>query len=148
MAEGKWSKYVITDPKLVTDMANHRFKEFSGFSYPDPVYIDDELIPDADSWLDVVWIWDRTVPEELPSLHSHPFNEIVLLIGSNAQDLSDLGGVVEWGMGEGAEAEKYTLTSTAAIYVPKGLPHGPLVFKQVDRPILNIAIGLQTGGYV
>jgi len=77
MTESRWSKYVITDPKLVTDIANHRFEEFSGFSYPDPVYIDQELIPDADTWLDIVWIWDKTVPEEIPGLHSHPFNEIV-----------------------------------------------------------------------
>jgi len=39
------------------------------------------------------------------------------------------------------------LTSTTAIYVPGGVPHGPLVYNRVDRPILNIAIGLQAGDY-
>jgi hypothetical protein len=50
-------------------------------------------------------------------------------------------------MGEGAEAKTYTLTATTAIYVPGGVPYGPLVFNRVDRPILNIAIGLQAGDY-
>jgi hypothetical protein len=71
----------------------------------------------------------------------------VLLIGSDPKNLRDLGGEVQWGMGDGEEAATYTLMSTTAIYVPGGLPHGPLVYNRVDRPILNIAIGLQAGDY-
>ena len=51
-------------------------------------------------------------------------------------------------MGEGAEAERFTLTHTTAIYVPAGLSHGPLVYERVDRPMLNIVIGLRTGAYL
>ena len=147
MAAGKYDKYVIDDPKLVHDLAHHDFSSVSGFSYPDPVYLDDELCPEAGHWLDIVWIWEKTVPSELPGLHEHPFAEIVLLVGSNPHDLRDLGGEVSWGMGEGAEAERFTLTHTTAIYVPAGLPHGPLVYERVDRPILNIVVGLDTGRY-
>ena len=147
MDQGKYGRYIIEEPKLVTDLANHDFSVASGFTYPDEVYIDKELCPQADSWLDIVWIWDKTIPAELPGLHVHPFAEIVLLIGSNPKDLRDLGGEVEWGMGEGEDAERFTLTSTTAIYAPPGLPHGPLIFNRVDRPILNIAIGLGTGDY-
>jgi len=148
MPASRWQKYVVTDPKLVTNMANHRFTEVSGFTWPDEVYIDKELMKEANSWLDIVWVWDVTVPRELPALHSHPFPEIVLLIGSDPHNLRDLGGEVAWGMGAGADAETMVLTSTAAIYVPADVPHGPLIYRRVDRPILNIAIGLQTGDYV
>jgi hypothetical protein len=147
MEHGRYGKYVISDPKLVEDLAHHDFSSVSGFTYPDPVYVDADLCPDARTWLDIVWIWDRTVPAELPGLHAHPFPEIVLLVGSNPQDLGDLGGEVSWGMGEGGDAERFTLTKTTAIYVPAGLPHGPLVYERVDRPILNIAIGLGSGAY-
>ena len=51
-------------------------------------------------------------------------------------------------MGEGEEAERFTLTHTTAIYVPAGLSHGPLVYERVDRPILNIVVGLKTGEYL
>ena len=88
------------------------------------------------------------MPAELPGLHSHPFPEIVLLVGSNPRDLRDLGGEVSWGMGEGAGAERFTLNHTTAIYVPAGLSHGPLVYERVDRPMLNIVIGLKTGEYL
>ena len=147
MVEGKYARYIIEDPKLVRDLAHHDFSAVKGFSYPDPVYMDGELCPEAEAWLDIVWVWDRTVPAELPGLHAHPFPEIVLLVGSNPHDLRDLGGEVSWGMGEGDEAETYRLKHTTAIYVPAGLPHAPLVYERVDRPILNIVIGLNTGDY-
>jgi hypothetical protein len=148
VAESKWAKYIITEPKFVTDLAFHDFKDVSGFTFPDEVYIDKDLIKEANTWLDIIWVWEKTVPEELPGVHSHPFAEIVLLVGSDPRNLRDLGGIVEWGMGAGDDAERFTLTSTTAIYVPPGVPHAPLIYKRVDRPILNIAIGLQSGDYL
>jgi hypothetical protein len=50
-------------------------------------------------------------------------------------------------MGVGEEAERFTLTHPTAIYVPPGLPQGPLVYERVDRPILNIVVGPKTGEY-
>jgi hypothetical protein len=148
VAAGKYGKYIIDDPKLVRDLAHHDFSAVSGFTYPDEVYVDEELCPEANAWLDIVWIWDKTTPSELPGLHSHPFAEIVLLIGSNPKDLRDLGGKVSWGMGEGDDAETFALTKTTAIYVPAGLAHGPLVYTRVERPMLNVVIGLNTGDYM
>jgi hypothetical protein len=147
MPGSKWDKYVVTQPKFVTEMAFHDFKDPSGFTWPDEFYLDKDLVEEANTWLDINWVWEKTVPRELPGLHSHPFAEIVLLVGSDAKNLRNLGGEVEWGMGSGDDASTYTLTSTTAIFVPAGVPHGPLVYKRVDRPILNIAIGLGTGGY-
>ena len=145
---GKYGRYIIDDPRLVRDLEDHDFSAVKGFTYPDEVYIDEGLCPEADAWLDIVWVWEKTFPAELPGLHRHPFPEIVLLVGSNPRDLRDLGGEVSWGMGEGDDAERFTLTHTTAIYVPSGLPHAPLVYERVDRPILNIVIGLKTGEYV
>lgn len=147
MSDSRWGRYIISEPKFVTDLAFHDFSKVSGFTFPDEVYLDKDLLAEADTWLDLAWVWDKTVPEELPGAHSHPFPEIVLLVGSDAKNLRDLGGEVEWGMGEGEESETFTLTATTAIYVPAGLLHGPLIFGRVDRPILNVAIGLRTGGY-
>jgi hypothetical protein len=144
---GRYDKYIMDDPKLVRDLAHHDFSSVSGFSYPDPVYIDKELCPEAEAWLDIVWVWEKTMPKELPGLHAHPFPEIVLLIGSDPHDPRDLGGEVSWGMGGGDEAEQFILTNTTAIYVPPGLSHGPLVYERIDRPMLNIVIGLRTGEY-
>ncbi len=148
MSGDKYGKYVVTEPKFLTEMAHHNYSQVSGFTFPDEVYIDKDLIKEADQWLDIAWIWEKTTPRELPGRHSHPFAEIVLLIGSDPKNLRDLGGEVEWGMGEGEGAETFVLTSTTAIYVPKWLPHGPLIFNRVDRPILSVYMGLNTGGYI
>ena len=147
MDKGKYGKYVIEEPKFLNELLFHDFSKPSGFTYPDEVYIDEELCPEANTWLDMNWIWEKTNPRELPPLHKHPFAEIVLLIGSNAQNLRDLGGEVSWGMGEGDDAQTFILTKTTAIYVPANLPHGPLVYNRVDKPMLNIAIGLNAGDY-
>jgi hypothetical protein len=144
---GRYGRYIVEDPKLVEDLAHHDFSSVRGFTYPDPVYLDADLCPEAGTWLDIVWIWEKTVPAELPPLHSHPFAEVVLLIGSDPQDVTELGGRVSWGMGGNDEHETFILTKTTAIYVPAGLAHGPLVYERVDRPILNIAIGLGSGTY-
>ena len=73
MAEGRYGKYIIHDPKLVRDLAHHDFSEVRGFTYPDEVYIDDDLCPEANHWLDIVWIWEKTVPAELPGLQRTRF---------------------------------------------------------------------------
>ena len=86
-------------------------------------------------------------PPDLLGAHSHPFDELVLLIGSNPRDRRDFGGEIEWFMGGGAEAERFVIDRTSLIFVPKGLVHGPMDFLRVDKPILNVAIGLNTGDY-
>ncbi len=148
MAERKYEKYVISRPMLTTELAHHDFAEVKGLTFPDEVYLNKELLPEAGHWLDISWIWEIPSPPGLLGAHAHPFTEIVLFIGSNHRDSSDFGGLLEWWMGEGDEAERYLIDKTTLIYVPKGLVHGPMNFLRVDRPILNIAIGLNTGEYL
>jgi hypothetical protein len=147
MSNGIYGKYVITEPKFVTEMAFHDFTKVSGFTFPDEVYLDKDILKEANHWLDIIWVWERPNPPDLPGAHSHPFDEIVLLIGSNPKNLRDLGGEVEWYMGEGEQREKFILTSTTMIFVPRGVVHAPLRYNRVDRPICNVAIGLNTGDY-
>jgi hypothetical protein len=139
---------VITEPKLVTELAHHNFAEISGYTFPDPVYLDRDVLKEANTWLDIVWIWEIPHPPDLLGSHRHPFDEIVLLIGSNPHNLQDLGAQIEWFMGQEDEAERFVLDKTCAIYVPRGLVHGPMNFLRVDRPVLNVAIGLSCGEYL
>jgi len=148
MAEGKYGKYVITDPKLITELAHHNFTGISGYTFPDEVYLDKEILKDANTWLDIVWIWEIPNPPDLLGAHVHPFDEIVLLIGSNPRDLRDFGSEIEWFMGKGQEAERFVIDRTCAIWVPKGLVHGPMNFLRVDKPVLNVAMALNCGDYL
>ena len=138
---------MVTEPKFLTEMAHHDFTDVSGFTFPDEVYLDKDLLPEAKTWLDIVWVWDKTVPRELPGA---PFPSVrgdraAHRVGSPEPARPGRRGGV--GDGRGRRSPDVHPHVHAAIYVPGGLPHGPLVYNRVDRPILNIAIGLQAGDY-
>lgn len=83
--------------------------------------------------------------EDLP--HSHKQDEYWIFVGTNPDDNKDLGGEVEFWMGEGDEAEKYVITEPSVVYVPGGVVHLPIVFKNIKRPFFSIPI-LMADAYV
>ena len=56
------------------------------------------------------------------------------------QDPRDLGGEMEVWLG----GEKYSITKSCLIYVPKGLKHCPIRFVRIDTPILFFSGGMAT----
>ena len=69
--------------------------------------------------------------------HRHDFPQYLMFSSCDADDLVDLGGVIEITLSEdGKTMEKHTITKATTIYVPAGLYHNPLVFKEVTKPIL------------
>ena len=77
--------------------------------------------------------------------HSHEFDEIFVFLGTNRDDPNDLGGEVEFWLGEGEDTEKYTFNTSTCIFVPKGLVHLPMIFKNVQRPFLLVTVGVNMG---
>jgi len=67
--------------------------------------------------------------------------QIVLHIGTDPQNPEYLGAEIEFVIGD----EKLTIDKTSAIYVPKGVKHGPVTWKSVERPHIQMAIVLGTG---
>jgi uncharacterized RmlC-like cupin family protein len=66
--------------------------------------------------------------------HVHPRPEILTFMGTDLNDLSQLGGEAEIYLGK--EMERHVVTSPTAVVVPGGLAHCPLVITRVDRPII------------
>jgi hypothetical protein len=83
-----------------------------------------------------VWPRGKEIVMEAKA-HSHDFDEVVTLFGTNPDDPRDLCGEVEFWLGD----ERYTITKSCLIYVPKGTVHCPLIFKRVDRPIFHYIVG-------
>ena len=99
---------------------------------------DEKKMKGAPFFSDAAWIWpkpEKIVMEAKP--HSHQFEEIVTLFGSDPENPLDLCGEVEFWLGD----EKYTITESSLIYVPKGVVHCPLIFHRVDRPIFHYIVG-------
>ena len=72
--------------------------------------------------------------------HAHDFDQFLVFIGGNPQNMKDFGAEVELTLG--AEGEKHIINSSAVVYIPRGLKHCPLNFKKIDKPIIFMDLGL------
>ena len=56
--------------------------------------------------------------------HKHPFNETHFIFGTDPLHPNDLGGEIEYWLGEGKDAEQYFFTKLTILHIPAGLIHG------------------------
>ncbi len=79
------------------------------------------------------WLWGLTGngPVTIETSHSHDFDEIIGFAGSNHDSPRELGGEIEFWLGD----EKHILTKTCLIFIPRGLKHCPLILQKIDTPI-------------
>jgi hypothetical protein len=75
-----------------------------------------------------------------PGGHTHPFDECLVFAGLEPKDPNYLGAEIEIALGN--DYEKQVITVPSIVCIPKGLPHGPIVTKKVDKPFAHYSIGL------
>ena len=145
MTESKHSKYVLTelkrdsrdaalppgiDPAVVTNTPSH-IKMLS---------LDDSVLKGS-FYTEAVWIWpgDNDIYPETaePNAHAHDYDETIAFFGTDFKNPNDLCGEIEIWM----EDEKFMLTRSCLIFVPKGMYHCPLVIHKVEKPIFHFATG-------
>jgi hypothetical protein len=74
--------------------------------------------------------------------HYHDdFMQILCFMGTNPKDVRDFGGA-EIELCLGKEEEKHIINSPVIVPIPKGLPHGPLYFKKLPKPVIFLEIML------
>ena len=104
-------------------------------------------IKEANAMVEFLWITkdcaSGVTAEKSP--HKHDCDEIFLFLGTNPENIMDLGAEVEFWLGEGEETEKIAINSTSLVFVPKGLLHMPIFYKNVKRPSLRIVVALNIG---
>ena len=136
MAEGKYSKYIIREPRMRTPHVeitapivsfNRGRSDFPEVRFS----INWELI-------------ERPFIMEKAG-HTHDWDQLLCFIGSDPKNYFDFGAEIEFFIGE--EAERYFINTTTLIYVPRGMVHGPLEYKKVHKPIMfnNIVLSAQYG---
>ncbi len=137
MAESKYAKYIITGPKANLKLAEYRIRteDFVPGMETRLLHLDDDVIKGA-FYLSCFWFWKGS-DVVLVKPHTHDFDEVLALIGTNPEDPNDLGGEVEFWMGD----EKLILTKSCLVFVPKGLKHCPFIVRRVDRPIFHFTSG-------
>jgi len=136
VSERKYQKYILTEVKLPENIQKRADKYAKRATRI--LWLEDFVIKGAPSII-CSWYWKATETEGTPA-HTHDFDEVIGLIGSDPENPHDLGGEVDFWM----EDEKYILTKSCLIFVPKGLRHCPLRVIKVDRPIFFLAASMSS----
>ena len=70
----------------------------------------------------------------------HPYDECLVFVGTDNNNIKYLGAEISVVLG--AEREEHRFNQPTVILIPKGLPHGPVTVKSVEKPIVHYAFGL------
>lgn len=108
---------------------------------PSMTYMSNELVPGCNVYVEFSWIWGVPDPNPLIMEHYHDQDQIVLHIGSDPKNPEDLGAEFEIKI----DGKPFLINRTHSLYLPKGLKHGPVTWKKVDRPIIEMTIVLNAG---
>ncbi len=154
-SERNYAKYISYDvnpkkvqPKDQSPEAKKKLEEArqaSGSTIESARILDLDLVEGA-PYIDFVWMYKGYEKKPTHPEHSHEWGEIFGYIGSvGQQDPHNLGGEVEFWV----DGEKHVLTKSCLVWIPPGLPHCPVRFARIDKPILwfTIGIGMKSGEY-
>ncbi len=143
MSQSKYAKYIVTEPIreiLPTPGVKNPLPpdQVTGRNAPLFQYMNNRLVGNCGARIAMFWTW--AIPNTVNvGQHSHAYDQIIMYAGSDPQNPKELGGEVEFQLGD----EIHKIDKTAAVFIPKGLPHGSFTFKRVDRPILHCSIMLR-----
>lgn len=132
--EGEYGKYIVQDlnaPKTGTPEFQEIYNRFAKRI----LWIDGNTVPGA---FQMNTSWYKKVPELNPIFeeHSHDSDELIGFFGSDPEDPYDLGAELEVTI----NGETHLLTKTSLIFIPANMPHMPLKFNRVDRPIFHFSV--------
>lgn len=134
---GRYDKYIISEPKVVC-VDYHPVENVKGVTFPDEIWLDNTIVEGSPVVVDIGWRFEIPEPDPVEWTHSHDFDEVLCFIGTDPDNPRDLGGEIEFRIGD----ETHIFDKTTVIFIPKGLSHCPFVHKRVDRPFLLVVFAL------
>ena len=108
---------------------------------PPLIYMSSAQIPDIKYNVEFGWVWGMPQPNPFLDERVGEYDEILLNIGGDCYNPEELGADIEYSLG----GRILSINSTSAIFVPKGVRHGPLTYKEFRHPHVRISILLGTG---
>jgi len=147
MAESRYEKYIVRKPAVIMEDGQAEVPEridVEGLVDTGPLILcANKLIKEADSNASFGIISGDTAVGTGPGRlqpHKHDYDELFLFLGTNPKDISDLGAEAEFWLGEGEELEKVVLNTSSSVYVPAGVAHFPLIWRNVKKPVIFVVI--------
>ncbi|MCX7912815.1 MAG: cupin domain-containing protein, partial [Dehalococcoidales bacterium] len=108
---------------------------------PTMTILSNRQLPGVNYYLECGWIYG--IPDPNPSLHEHVHNydEIVMHWGGDWRTPQVLGGEIEFYVG----GQPIVFNTTTFLYIPRGTPHGPVIWRRFDFPHMQMAMMIGTG---
>lgn len=130
--------------------AGYRVEKYApvdGFLPPAPegfltrlLWIDDKKLSGA-PYLESVWF--HTVNDTGPETHTHDFDEIIGFFGGDAEHPEELNAELSFQIGD----ETLTFTRSCLLYLPRGVPHSPILVPELERSLIHFSGG-NGGSYI
>jgi len=136
MAEKRNAKNVVDYDKPGMKLPAHCLKVDPKF-VRNIVHVDADTVPGAEFY-EAKWIVPGSESEiKLVDSHTHSFGELIGFFGFNYEDIQDLGAEIEFTV----DNETHKITRSFASFMPAGVQHGPLIIRNVVRPIFHFTAG-------
>ena len=152
MAASRYEKYIVRKPAIIRSVMPERMSVEvpKGDKIPTKSSVDtgplvifsDDFLKEATTKVEYGFIMGDT---EIGTgkgfgAHKHDYGEIFLFLGTDPHDTHYLGAEAEYWMGEGEALEKVKFTTSSSVYVPPGLAHFPLIWRNVKNPVMMVVI--------
>ena len=129
-----YGKYIVRKPAYEV-IAGTPVKNRQGPS--SMTFMSRSLVPESNVYVEGGWVWGMPDPNPHIMEHVHrDFEELVLHFGTDYEHPEDLGGEIEFSVG----GQALTVDKTSMVFVPKGVTHGPLIWRRYTAPHLEMAI--------
>jgi hypothetical protein len=130
-----YEQYVIRSPMRESPGSI----EGKGRQSPTMTYMSSVQVPGVKTYIEFGWIW--AVPTVIGEMKHANFDEIVLHLGNDPENPEDLGADMTFALG----GEEMSFNRNFAMFIPRGMSHGPLIWQKVRRPHIEMAIMLGAG---
>lgn len=130
-----YEQYVIRSP-----MREAGAEFVRGRTSPTMTYMSGVQIPSVKYYIEMGWTFDIPLSKNpnaaMPEMIHKKYDEIVLHIGGDPENPEDLGADTEFYVG----GQCLAFDTGTALFVPRGLRHGPIFCREYRKPHLVMAI--------
>ena len=161
MSKSKYEKYVTRRASIILGTGPDGVVKF-GIPESDKITVtnknttgprlifSNDVVKEATSKIEYGWVMgDVTLLTSSKDFgaHKHDYAEIFIFFGNDPYDTSYLGGDGEFWLGEGNDLEKIKFDKSCSVYVPAGVGHFPLIFRNVKTPIMMGVVVPKVGDF-
>lgn len=136
MPKKDYNKYFVSKPAYEVTLGF----EVKG-RRPAMTLLSNNLVPGTNMYIETGWVFGMPDPNPHIHEHVHDYDEIVIHLGIDPANQEELGGEIEFMVG----GQPLKIDKTSAVYVPKGVKHGPLTWKKYTKPHLELTIMVGAG---